>query len=818
MRFTLFTVGHSLTLALLVLGWIAVPTRAIEAWIALSVLWLAWELVRKEPAQPSNWSHLLLIAAFGLLHGSGFALSMEERGFPQDALLSTLLLFNLGIEIGQLWIVTVLATAFTLLEKTHLPNYTRFAQYALTLCIGGAALPAERPDDVECLGSSVRKQAFFGDLHIHTKLSFDAYFFNSINGPREAYQFAKGENAFLPSGEDPDTPMRQINIGRPLDFAAVTEHAEQLGTFSNICELQGNLPAGTNPACAVLGQVIRDNVSVFITGNVPLYLQLVTSAGSRIPSTRTWEEIQAVANAENQPCKFTTFNGYEFSSNKGGQVLHRNVIFEGTKVPGDVISSIPPIPTTDNTNDEWGLFDRLKTECLDVEGCDVVTIPHSTNQSDGRFARARQADTGLPLARNNATLTAADATLRNTFDRLFEIVQHKGASECITGFNKGLTGGEESGCGFEEWKTLCKGNSDDPAECAKRVFNPVASNFTPGGLAGVWARENTRKEIFAALKRRETFATSGSRMRIRTLASSRPFPTNICEQLASGASPIEEGLVDGVPMGGTLNVQGSGPYIVAYAIQDPGGEEAGNPLDGLSDGLHVGLCGTGSPFPDPQRAAPCTLVIAGKDMFLFDAGSAAAKQIANMNFSTGQLKGVFITHFHSDHIDGLGEVLMTRWAQHTEGQRLTVHGPTGVSNVLNGFKMAYEADNGYRTAHHGAATMPPELAGADVNEFTVQKGSTTTVLQQPDLLIEAFAVNHQPINPAVGYRISYKGRTVVLSGDTTSDEQVKNAARKADLLVHEALSPELVARLQDTAIKNQRSKLAKIFSDIPNYH
>ncbi|MFN7506067.1 MAG: DUF3604 domain-containing protein, partial [Limnobacter sp.] len=105
--------------------------------------------------------------------------------------------------------------------------------------------------------------------------------FNSINGPREAYQFAKGENAFLPSGEDPDTPMRQINIGRPLDFAAVTEHAEQLGTFVNICELQGNIPAGTNPACSALGQVIRDNVSVFITGNVPLYLQLVTSAGSR---------------------------------------------------------------------------------------------------------------------------------------------------------------------------------------------------------------------------------------------------------------------------------------------------------------------------------------------------------------------------------------------------------------------------------------------------------------------------------------------------------------------------------------------------------
>ena len=139
-QFTLFTVGHSLTLAMLVLGLIAVPTRAIEAWIALSVLWLAWELIRPVPAGKPGWSHLLLIAAFGLLHGSGFALSMEERGFPEDALLITLLLFNLGIEIGQLWIVTVLATAFALLEKAHYPTWTRHAQYTLTLLVGGAAL------------------------------------------------------------------------------------------------------------------------------------------------------------------------------------------------------------------------------------------------------------------------------------------------------------------------------------------------------------------------------------------------------------------------------------------------------------------------------------------------------------------------------------------------------------------------------------------------------------------------------------------------------------------------------------------------------
>lgn len=258
--------------------------------------------------------------------------------------------------------------------------------------------------------------------------------------------------------------------------------------------------------------------------------------------------------------------------------------------------------------------------------------------------------------------------------------------------------------------------------------------------------------------------------------------------------------------------------ITLAMIEKVASKRMQDPIAALSDGLHVGLCGTGSPFPDPDRAAPCTLVIAGKDMFLFDAGSAAAKQIAGMGFSTGQLKGVFITHFHSDHMDGLGEVLMTRWAQHTAGQPLTVHGPTGIAQVMNGFETAYQQDTGYRTAHHGASTMPPELAGAKTHEFEVEKGRYTTVLQQPDLLIEAFAVNHQPINPAVGYRINYKGRIVVLSGDTTSDAQVKDAARNADLLIHEALSPELVARLQNTAINNNRSKLAKIFSDIPNYH
>lgn len=141
-QFTLFTVGHSLTLALLVLDWIVVPTRLIEAWIALSVLYLAVQWVLKTQESPTI--QYALILAFGLLHGSGFALSMEGRGFPEEALFSTLLLFNLGIELGQILIVFVLLCLFAVLKKMPWPMLSPAAvnttQYVLVIGMGGASL------------------------------------------------------------------------------------------------------------------------------------------------------------------------------------------------------------------------------------------------------------------------------------------------------------------------------------------------------------------------------------------------------------------------------------------------------------------------------------------------------------------------------------------------------------------------------------------------------------------------------------------------------------------------------------------------------
>ena len=245
-------------------------------------------------------------------------------------------------------------------------------------------------------------------------------------------------------------------------------------------------------------------------------------------------------------------------------------------------------------------------------------------------------------------------------------------------------------------------------------------------------------------------------------------------------------------------------------------ERMQDPLASLPDGLHVALCGTGSPFPDPQHAAPCTMVIAGKTVLQFDAGSSAPRQINRMGLSTGPIQATFLTHFHSDHIDGLGELMMTRWAQQSSNKPMLLIAPKGGESVLAGFIEAYRNDTSYRTAHHGVDTMNPEMSGAKGVFF--EPTALSTVFEEAGVKVEAFAVKHPPIDPAVGYRVSYKGRTVVISGDTQPSDNLVEVSKGADLLLHEALHPELVGRLQSIAFESKRLKLAKIFQDIPNYH
>jgi len=242
-------------------------------------------------------------------------------------------------------------------------------------------------------------------------------------------------------------------------------------------------------------------------------------------------------------------------------------------------------------------------------------------------------------------------------------------------------------------------------------------------------------------------------------------------------------------------------------------------LDELPDGLHVALCGAGSPLPDPKRSGPCTAVVAGDRIFIVDAGSGSSRVLSRMRLPQGRIEGVLLTHFHSDHIDGLGELFMQRWANGGGTSPAPVHGPTGVGEVVEGFNLAYRQDDAYRVAHHGAETLPPGGAGAVARPFSVpQPGQGRVVLDDGGLKITAFVVDHAPVSPAVGYRFDYQGRSVLVSGDTNKNANLQRFAAGVDLLVHEALSPRLVGVLTEGATRANRPRLEKITRDIVDYH
>jgi ribonuclease Z len=244
-----------------------------------------------------------------------------------------------------------------------------------------------------------------------------------------------------------------------------------------------------------------------------------------------------------------------------------------------------------------------------------------------------------------------------------------------------------------------------------------------------------------------------------------------------------------------------------------------DPIGELSDGLHVLLCGAGGPLPDPVRSGPCVAVVAGETMVVVDAGTGGARNLQRLGFVPGRAAALFLTHFHSDHIDGLGELALLRWTGGGHSTPLPVYGPTGVEEIVAGFTTAYRRDFGYRVAHHGEATVAPSGAGTVAVPFGVPAvGEAPIVFSAEGLEVRAFVVDHDPVEPAVGYRFDYRGRSVVVSGDTAKSANVEAQARNVDLLVHEALSPELVARMNAAATAAGRTNLAKIMADIPDYH
>lgn len=242
-------------------------------------------------------------------------------------------------------------------------------------------------------------------------------------------------------------------------------------------------------------------------------------------------------------------------------------------------------------------------------------------------------------------------------------------------------------------------------------------------------------------------------------------------------------------------------------------------LADLPEGLHVILCGAGTPMPDPKRSGPCVAVVAGETVLVVDAGSGAARNLADFGIPADRISAVLLTHFHSDHIDGLGELMMQRWAMGEQHAPTPVFGPEGVEDVVTGFNLAYSRDRESRIAHHGADMMRPGAAGGDAQSFQVpEAGILTPVLEVDGLRIRSFLVDHGPVKPAVGYRFDYKGRSLVISGDTVRSENLEALNVGIDLLLHEALNVEMVNAINAAAVRSGQKRLEKITRDVLSYH
>jgi ribonuclease Z len=323
--------------------------------------------------------------------------------------------------------------------------------------------------------------------------------------------------------------------------------------------------------------------------------------------------------------------------------------------------------------------------------------------------------------------------------------------------------------------------------------------------------------------------TAGLIGRVRRLAAAIYWHYE-CHLLASGSSRAQEktmsrgrriliGAVAVLAIAGALAWAFRGQIAVALMQRVYARAMSRDPLAELPDGLSVGLCGSGSPMPDPTRAGPCVAVVAGRQLFIVDTGPGSTRRLSLMNLPPARVSAVFLTHFHSDHIGDLGELMLQRWGGGATTAPLPVYGPTGVDQVVTGFDAAYALDRGYRIAHHGEKVMPPPGWGGVAHPFEASKAAPdVVVLSQPDLQVIAFPVDHEPVEPAVGYLFVYKGRRLVVSGDTRPSPRLEAAAKGADVLTHEGLAPNLVAIQRQAALKAGRWNTAAILHDILSYH
>jgi ribonuclease Z len=212
------------------------------------------------------------------------------------------------------------------------------------------------------------------------------------------------------------------------------------------------------------------------------------------------------------------------------------------------------------------------------------------------------------------------------------------------------------------------------------------------------------------------------------------------------------------------------------------------PAVGQQQGIRVTLLGTGCPPPVMNRFGPSTLVEAGDQKLLFDAGRGALQRLTQLKVRWQDVQGIFLTHLHSDHVVGFPDLWLTGWLI-APGRTvpLQVWGPSGTSNMMSHLKQAYEYDIRIRLSNDRPAPDGVVLLVKEISEGIVYN--------EGGVKVTAFEVDHAPVKPAFGYRIDYAGHSVVLSGDTRVSENLIRYAQGVDVLVHEVFVPETIQRL-----------------------
>jgi hypothetical protein len=510
---------------------------------------------------------------------------------------------------------------------------------SLFLALGCGKEKSPDPGPIVCKDYEPLKNVYFGDLHVHTSYSFDAYDYGTRTDPSTAYGFARGTSVDVAPGADPargQTPGPlgvKINFsGRKLDFMGVTDHAEFLGSQHG-CTVDPKSGFYDNPYCASLRTAINDD---FESTTSPSYV-LKSPCLGKLPNTKgaetcadqtrlAWEAEQQATRTAYEPCAFTTLHGFEWSGvvleTTPNATLHRNVFFGTDNVPA------LPIDFVEHRK-ETGLWQALEEQCTEATGCSAITIPHNSNRSQGFMFDV-------------SAYTADDMRRAVQYQKLVEIHQHKGNSECLTDT---ADNGAVTPCNFE-----LENEDLDPSFApgyvrpalerglalqADKGSNPMQLGFVgatdthnatpgrvaesewvghtgvedntpllrlrglagqnPGGITGVWAEQNTRDRIWAAFQRREVFATSGPRIVVRFYAYA-----NVADPCKDPKFPSALVAAGAVPMGGTMPKSSAPPSFVVYALADE------NPLQGvdLVKGSYVGGQTVERVYAVPLSSAP----------------------------------------------------------------------------------------------------------------------------------------------------------------------------------------------------------------------